>query len=77
MRSLRPGVLLYEDVAWRAHDLGEQPWDGETPFCTEPCPGCLVIATVELNKLNPLTTDWRQLADWHDIIAATSGEVTL
>lgn len=76
MRSIRPGVLLYEDVPWRAHELGEQPWDGETPFCSEACPGCLVVATVELNKLNPLTTNPGTLADWHEIIATTSGEVT-
>ena len=65
----------FEDCLWRACDLGERPWDGETPFCAEACPGCLVIATVELNKLNPLTTDPRQLTDWHQIIAVTAGEV--
>ncbi len=66
-----------EDIPWRACDLGERPWDGETPFCCEPCAGCLTVATVELNKLDPLTADPQLLADWHEIIAITSGEVTL
>jgi len=66
-----------QDIPWRACDLGERPWDGETPFCAEPCSGCLTIATVELNRLNPLTTDAAELAAWHEIIAVTSGEVTL
>lgn len=70
-------VYELQDIPWRACDLGERPWDGETPFCCEPCPGCLVIATVELNKLNPLSTNPRDLADWHEIIAVTAGEVTL
>jgi hypothetical protein len=34
---------------WRACELGEQPWDRETPFCAEPCSGCLVMAAMELN----------------------------
>lgn len=66
-----------EDIPWRACDLGERPWDGETPFCCEPCTGCLTIATVELNRLDPLTADPQLVADWHDIIAITSGQVTL
>jgi hypothetical protein len=68
-------VWSVSDFPWRACDLGEQPWDGETPFCCEPCSGCLVEATVELNKLNPLTTDPDVLGQWHAIIAVTSGEV--
>ncbi len=67
----------YLDIdPWRACELGEQPWDGETPFCFEECPGCLVVATVELNRLNSLSTDPGVLAQWHDIIAITAGEVT-
>jgi hypothetical protein len=64
-----------EDIPWRACDLGEQPWDGETPFCDHPCPGCLVVATVELNKRDPLTANPRDLADWHMIVAVTAGEI--
>lgn len=64
----------FEDFPWRACDLGEQPWDGMTPFCCEACPGCLVSATVELNRLNPLTADPDLLAGWHEIIAITAGE---
>lgn len=70
-------VIYFTDEPWRAHDLGEQPYDWETPFCAEPCSGCLVVATVELNKLNPLTTDPGVLAQWHEVIAVTSGERTV
>ncbi len=67
----------FEEFPWRAHELGEQPYDWETPFCTEPCTGCLVMATVELNKLNPLTAPPEDLEFWHEVIAVTAGEVSV
>jgi hypothetical protein len=66
-------VTADEWLAWRACELGEQPWDRQTPFCAERCAACLTIATVELNKLIWRTTPAAQLTSWHEIIAVTAG----
>jgi len=60
---------------WFACDFPERPYElGATLLCGKPCRACLVVAKVELNKLNPLTEDPRNLASWHEIVGILAGE---
>ena len=61
---------------WFACEFPERPYElGATLLCGEPCRACLVVATVELNRLNPLTETRANLASWHEIIGVLAGEV--
>jgi hypothetical protein len=48
---------------------------GTTLLCGVPCSACLVVAEVELNKLNPLTADREMVAWWYGAVGVLAGEV--
>ena len=56
--------LELEEIPWRACDLGEQPYDWETPFCVEPCSGCAVLAQGLLAQ----AVDAGERAQWAEIL---------
>lgn len=70
-------MIEIDDIPWYACDYPERPYSlGETLLCGEPCSACLVVAEIELNKLDPLTEDPRNLESWHYIVGVLAGDAT-
>ena len=62
-------------VPWYPCEYPERPYVmGETLLCGTPCPACLIVAEIELNKLDPLTEDPRNLESWHYIVGMLVGD---
>lgn len=65
----------FDDAAWYACEYPERPYEeGVTLWCGEPCTGCLVSATVQLNKVNPLEISAAEHDHWDHIIATLSDQ---
>ncbi len=75
MSIIRLPLEINLDDVWYACDYPERPYMyGDTLLCGRPCSACLVIAEVELNRLDPITAPRAAIEDWHYIISVLAGD---